>query len=132
MEEIASELESAKFRVFLPHRDAGLVAENEVRGLAARKKTFTKVFSRDLAELEKATCLVCLLDGLSFGTSLELGYACALRKSRKHMRVVGLYTDLRGLDSLDLMRTCACDRICTSKQDLIIVIKQLLRDGGTL
>ena len=132
MEGMTFEFERLGAQVFLPHRDAGIIREEDFQGFEARKNAFKSIFEHDIDELESADYLVCLLDGLSFGTSLELGYAYALKKNEKRgLKVIGLYTDLRGPDSLDLMRTAACDHICTSVADLRALVRNLVRTQQT-
>lgn len=126
IEQMAKEFEKDGFEVFLPHRDAGILKEADIRGIEARKKAFGSIFERDIAEIEKADYFVCVLDGLCFGTSLELGYAYALKRLLKRdLTIAGVYTDLRGMDSLDLMRTYACDVICTSVRDISKMVREL-------
>jgi len=125
MQEITAELERQGFEVFLPGRDAGLLREENLHGVETRKELFKPIFERDIVEIEKADYYICILDGLCFGTSLELGYAYAVKKLLKpSLKIVGIYTDLRGTDSLDLMRTYACDMIYTSMRDLPRLIQQ--------
>ena len=66
-----SELEAAGYRVFLPQRDAGLLAEG--RGPDV-------IQSRDIHALKNCDGLVLVLDNEDFGAAFECGYVKALGK----------------------------------------------------
>lgn len=126
LEEICSELEKRGFKVFLPHRDAGLMREQDVQDVGSRKKAFEPIFTRDIDEIKQCEYAIFLLDGLCFGTTLELGWTYTLKRELNFkIVIIGLYTDIRGLVSLDFMRTCSCDFIVTSVKELLELITNL-------
>ena len=75
LERIAEALEAAGYRIFLPHRDAGLV---QLRSTEER----TRIFDADIEALKGCDLCVALLTGADHdsGTSAELGYLYALGK----------------------------------------------------
>lgn len=80
------------FRVYLPQRDGGLVADMASHMSADEAKR--RVFSMDVHAIEACDVLLAVLDGRSIdeGVCWELGYAWGLGKS-----CFGLQTDPRRL-----------------------------------
>ncbi len=75
LEHIASVLENAGYKTFLPHRDAGLLGQ-----ITLEKRS--KIFFADLAALDQCDLCVALLTGpdQDSGTCAELGYCFAKGK----------------------------------------------------
>ena len=86
LERIAERLESAGYRTFLPHRDAGLVR------LGSFEERL-RIFEADIDALNASDLCVALLTGADqdSGTSAELGYMYALGKP-----CFGITDDKRG------------------------------------
>lgn len=86
LERIAEKLESAGYRTFLPHRDAGLV---KLGSFEER----SRIFNIDIDALNTADLCVALLTGADqdSGTSAELGYMYAQGKP-----CFGITDDKRG------------------------------------
>ena len=110
-------------RCLVPHRDVPIPGNiGPQRGLLRRgqHKTLGRlVLEEDLRLLKECEAAVFVLDGLCWGTSVELGYALALknRKGQK-LQIVGVYTDPRGIDWLDMIRHNACDTVVTSLNEV--------------
>lgn len=120
LEKICSNLEEQGFEVFLPHRDAGLLREEDFQDVSSRRETFKPIFDREIAELKSCDYAVFLLDGLCFGTTFEMGCVYTLKEELGlHIVIIGLYTDIRGVTSLDFIRTCSCDFLVASIEDLL-------------
>ena len=116
LERIAEQLESAGYRTFLPHRDAGLVT---LRSTEER----LRIFQGDLNALNEADLIVALLTGADHdsGTSAELGYMYALGKP-----CFGLTDDKRGALNNIIWGICANgERIVSSVDDLLAIIKEI-------
>lgn len=90
LEHIAEVLESAGFLTFLPHRDAGLIAE-----VSTTERL--RLFDEDIAALERSDICVALLTGpdQDSGTSAELGYMYARGKP-----CFGITDDFRWLNNM--------------------------------
>ena len=86
LDRIAEALETAGYRTFLPHRDAGLVK------LASYEERY-RIFHADISALQACDVCVALLTGADHdsGTSAELGYLYALNKP-----CIGITDDKRG------------------------------------
>lgn len=86
LERIAEGLETAGYRTFLPHRDAGLVKP----GSYAER---SRIFHADIEALKSCDLCVALLTGADHdsGTSAELGFLYALGKP-----CFGITDDKRG------------------------------------
>lgn len=84
---------SVYFDVFLPQEDGCLLAEMTRNGIPPEQAS-RRVFECDIAELDRCTILVVVLDGRAVdeGAAFELGYAFAKGKT-----CVGLQTDERRL-----------------------------------
>ena len=115
LELIAERLESAGYRTFLPHRDAGLVTlrSNEER---------LRIFQGDLNALNEADLIVALLTGADHdsGTSAELGYMYALGKP-----CFGINDDKRGALNNIIWGICGNgQRIVGSIDELLAMIQE--------
>lgn len=109
-----------RWGVFYPHRDgerlAELVAAGEAPAVAAKR-----VWDCDLAEIQRASALVAILDGRvpDEGVCVEIGLARGLGKF-----VVGLSTDMRTCfrwGDNPMVRSCL-DAHCTSAEELVSVL----------
>ena len=126
LETICSNFEEQGFEVFLPHRDAGLLKEKDIQDVNSRRETFKPIFDLEIAELKSSDYAVFLLDGQCFGTTFEMGCAYTLKQALGlHILIIGLYTDIRGVTSLDFMRICGCDFLVTSGEDLLGLIQSI-------
>ena len=119
IEEIASLLEAKGHCCHVPHRDVVIPGNvGSERGLLRRgqHKSFGHfILQEDIRLLEECEGAVFVLDGLCWGTSVELGYALCLRNRGNHeIHIVGVFTDPRGIDSLDVIRRNSCDVVVTS------------------
>lgn len=115
LETIADLLEDSEHDVFLPHRDGTIPGKSgREKGLLTIEDlsdNFGKtVFEGNLSVINTSDALVAVLDGLCWGTSVELGYANAYKKFVKpDFVIIGLYTD--PLQELDITRFYACDHV---------------------
>ena len=126
LEKICKTLEEQGFKVFLPHRDAGLLREKDIQNIESRKEAFEPVFDLEITKLKGCDYAVFLLDGQCFGTTFEMGCAYTLkRECGLPLVIIGLYTDIRGATSLDFIRTCGCDFLVTSSEDLLGLIQNI-------
>ncbi len=90
LEQIATALEQAGFKTFLPHRDVGLLAGDALPDRS-------RIFQGDLAALERCDACVALLTGADHdsGTCGELGYMYAKGKP-----CFGISDDVRRMNNL--------------------------------
>lgn len=128
LEGIASRLEEDTHDVFLPHRDGKLPGrQGEEKGLLTsmnRASMGRMVFEGCLDLILHSDAVVAVLDGICWGTTLELGYAYAHKTHHyANLIIVGIYTD--PIDPLDIMRLHACDTILRSEEELPGTLKQL-------
>jgi nucleoside 2-deoxyribosyltransferase len=124
LEKTCDKLEQAGFEVFLPHRDAGLVREEDCQNINSRRELFRPIFDLEINKLKDSDCAVFLLDGQCFGTTFEMGYIYALKNELGlNTTIIGLYTDIRGLTSLDFIRISCCDFLITSHEKLLDLIR---------
>ena len=89
IEQIARIVESAGYKTFVPHRDAGILTE-------FREDMRINIFRTDMDALNKAEGCVALLTGADHdsGTCAEIGYLNA-----KGIPVVGITDDIRWLNN---------------------------------
>lgn len=126
LEKICSNFEKQGFKVFLPHRDAGLLREEDFTDVSSRREKFKPIFDLEIAELKSCDYAVFVLDGQCFGTTFEMGCAYALKQELGlDIVIIGLYTDIRGITSLDFIRICACDFLLTSEDELQGLIQNI-------
>jgi nucleoside 2-deoxyribosyltransferase len=90
LEEVAAAMESAGYKTFLPHRDAGILNNTS-------EESRRHIFQSDLQALDEADGCVALLTGPDHdsGTSAELGYMYARGKP-----CFGLTDDIRWMNNL--------------------------------
>ncbi len=88
-----SRILEARFDVYLPQRDGGLLNERVKAGNNVSEAS-KEIFETDIAAIEQSDLIIAVLDGRTVdeGVSIELGYAYALRK-----KCFGLQTDPRRL-----------------------------------
>jgi hypothetical protein len=126
LEKICSNIEEHGFKVFLPHRDAGLLREEDIQDITSRRELFKPIFDLELAELKSSDYAVFVLDGQCFGTTFEMGCAYTLKQELGlDIVIIGLYTDIRGVTSLDFIRICCCDFLVTSEKELLGLIQNI-------
>jgi len=107
---LCAELERRGYVVTLPQRDCTGGRE--------------EIFRRCLSEIRRAEVLVAVLEGARCddGTAFEVGYAYALGK-----RILGLRTDFRNCGEhgarVNLMLEKACERLCSSEEELFEVLE---------
>lgn len=123
IDKLASLLARKGHRCLVPHRDVPIPGNaGPERGLLRRgqHKTLGEfVLEEDLRLLEQCEVAVFVLDGLCWGTSVELGYALALKnRENQKLQIVGIYTDPRGIEWLDVIRHSACDTVVTSLNEV--------------
>lgn len=121
LEVVATLLETAGHNVYLPHRDGAIPGRTgSEKGLLARDDLVSMghaVFDHNLAEVRRSDALVMILDGLCWGTTVELGYAYAYKTWLKpQLTIVGVFTD--PIETLDVMRFNACDEVVTQLERL--------------
>jgi nucleoside 2-deoxyribosyltransferase len=89
IEQIAAAVESAGYRTFVPHRDAGVLTE-------FREEMRTQIFRTDMDALSSCDGCVALLTGPDHdsGTCAEIGYLYA-----KGIPVIGISDDIRWLNN---------------------------------
>ncbi len=89
IEKIAQIVESAGYKTFVPHRDAGILTD-------FREDMRINIFRTDMDALNKAEGCVALLTGADHdsGTCAEIGYLNA-----KGIPVVGITDDIRWLNN---------------------------------
>jgi len=115
LEQITERLESAGYRTFLPHRDAGLV-------MLRSSEERLRIFQGDLDALNEADLIVALLTGADHdsGTSAELGYMYALGKP-----CFGINDDKRGALNNIIWGICGNgQRIVSSIDELLTLIEE--------
>jgi len=128
LENVALVLEEAGHQVFLPHRDGtlpgktgneqGLLTGADILGLGRW------VFEGNLECIRGCGAVVAVLDGLCWGTTMELGYAYAYKMLVKpDLIIIGIYTD--PVDVLDIMRFYACDEVLASLEALPTALTRL-------
>lgn len=123
LETIADLLEGTGYEVFLPHRDGNIQGKSgQEKGLVTRDDLADnfgrKVFEGNLNIINASDVCVAVLDGLCWGTSVELGYAYAYQKFVKpSLRIIGLYTD--PIQELDITRFYACDYVANDLPQLL-------------
>lgn len=113
-------LEEAKFDVYLPQRDGGILHDisKEKKEKEAKKK---EIYEKDIRALENSDILVLLMDGLALdeGGCFELGYMKALGK-----KCFGYKTDIRSFcGEENLMISESLDKIFNDFEKLIISLK---------
>lgn len=114
LERIAESLETAGYRTFLPHRDAGLVKPDAL-------EERSRIFHTDIEALNACDLCVALLTGADHdsGTSAELGYLYALGKP-----CFGLTDDKRANLNTIIWGICASgQRIAHSIDELLVMMR---------
>jgi nucleoside 2-deoxyribosyltransferase len=119
---LATRLEGAGYRVFLPQRDAP--HDHAGSGYAA------PIFRADLAGLNGADVLLAVCDGIPVddGTAWEIGYAFA-----RGLPVVGLRTDSRIVgreEQVNLMIQESVTAMVHSIDEALATLRELVRSGG--
>lgn len=132
LEVLATELEACDFEVFLPHRDGILPGKTgSAKGLLTREDVNRMghfVFEGTLRCIAESDIVVALLDGLCWGTTVELGYSYAYKALVKpDLRIIGVYTD--PIESLDIMRLNACDVVVNNEESLMHFVQELRTKG---
>lgn len=132
LEEIDKTCRNIGIKTFLPHRDAIIPGKSgEERGLLTREEYLNPeirklIFEQDIKPLEKCDVAIMVLDGLCWGTTMELGYVYALkRKLGRKVTIIGVFTDPRGFEMLDCMRAESCDFLVSSIEELVKILKRL-------
>ena len=76
LEEIASILEGAGYKCFLPHRDQTGIEEDALKGTDMSQETKDRIFQNDLEALSNSDLTVALITGqdVDSGTCSEIGY----------------------------------------------------------
>ena len=76
LEEIASILEGAGYKCFLPHRDQTGIEEDALKGTDMSQETKDRIFQNDLEALSNSDLTVALITGqdIDSGTCSEIGY----------------------------------------------------------
>jgi len=97
LETLATKLEARGFEVFLPHRDGSLPGKTgSAKGLLTRddaNRMGRFVFEGNLQYITESDAVVALLDGLCWGTTLELGYSYAYKTLVKPtLKIIGVMT----------------------------------------
>lgn len=89
IDQIAAAVESAGYRTFVPHRDAGLLTE-------FREEMRTHIFRTDMEALRSCDGCVALLTGPDHdsGTCAEIGYLYM-----KGIPIIGISDDIRWLNN---------------------------------
>lgn len=123
IDKVAALLEKKGHNCYVPHRDVSILGntgpEKGLLGFGQHESFGELVLKEDLRLLEECEGAVFILDGLCWGTSVELGYALSLKNLMKRkIRIIGIFTDPRGIDFLDIVRRNACDIVVTSVDDL--------------
>lgn len=118
---VATLLETAGHDVYLPHRDGAIPGRTgSEKGLLVRDDLASighAAFDHNLSEVRRSDALVMVLDGLCWGTTVELGYAYAYKTLVKpQLAIVGVFTD--PIEALDVMRSSACDEVATRLERL--------------
>lgn len=136
--EIEKIVAAAGFRTFLPHRDATVhQRQQRERGLLNAAdyqddSLLQLAFSEDMVALFESDVGIFLLDGLSFGTSQELGVAFALRRLGRISAVFGIYTHVRGIRYLDVIRRFSCDIIVSDLTALRNTLESFVQQHSKL
>jgi nucleoside 2-deoxyribosyltransferase len=128
LETLATNLEAHGFVVFLPHRDGSLPGKTgSEKGLLTRddaNRMGRFVFEGNLRYIAESDIVVAVLDGMCWGTTLELGYSYAYKTLVKPtLRIIGVYTD--PIEPLDIMRLHACDAVAHNEEDLMQLVQQV-------
>ncbi len=88
------------FATWSPYKDAGILSSEDLK----RPEKVKAVLEKDIAAFHECDGAIFLLDGYHVGTMFELGYAYYLaRNIRKDFILIGIYTTVRGKESLDSM-----------------------------
>lgn len=124
-------------QTFLPHRDVKVPGKKgEQRGLLTKKEDYLStelrksIFEQNIKPLNECDVAIMTLDGLCWGTTVELGYAYALKtKCRKNLLIIGIYTDPLGLEMLDFIRYESCDVVVSSLEEMKDVLTKVAKRG---
>ena len=116
---------------FLPHRDVPIPHRNGREKGLLRKKEYQEfgkfVFNEDLQALQECDAAIFVLEGLCWSTTLDLGYTYAFKQLiNPQLKIIGLFTDPKKEEGLDIMRLHACDIIINTVSELNNVLGELL------
>jgi nucleoside 2-deoxyribosyltransferase len=115
LEELASAVEAAGFRTYLPHRDGGLAP--------ADRRNTRALYDADIRALDACRAIVAVLNGtdVDSGTAFEIGYGVA-----RGLPVLGLYDDVRvhGPHDFNVMIANGC-RVFSERKMLLENLKGL-------
>jgi nucleoside 2-deoxyribosyltransferase len=88
------------FGAWSPYKDAGILTGEDLKNPEKVKA----VLEKDIIAFHECDGAIFLLDGYYVGTIFELGYAYYLAKNvRKSFILIGVYTTVRGKETLDSM-----------------------------
>jgi nucleoside 2-deoxyribosyltransferase len=116
VEKVAAELQAhvgGRLSLFIPHLHTGTILTP-----ASSDADQQCVFDSDIAAMEQADIFVMIFDGEDTGTSFEMGWGYARRKS-----MVGLWTDVRKRPNLMLAQSA---EIVSTLPDLLLAVERLL------
>lgn len=112
-----------------PYKDAGLLTPSVKKD----PQKFEKILQMDLDAFHECDAALFILDEKHEGTILELGYVvCLKEKMGKDIEIIGLCTNIKGIELLDSMVRYCCQkygRIVSTLDELKVVIKQILGEG---
>ena len=124
--DLVSILESKGHVCYNPFRDVQIPGkEGPEKGLLSGnqyKKYGKYILKEDLRFIHKCEVFIFILDGLCWGTSVELGYVFSLKKNKigkQNIQIIGIFTDPRGIDNLDVIRCNTCDTVLTSTKEIL-------------
>jgi nucleoside 2-deoxyribosyltransferase len=88
------------FNTWTPYKDAGILTNKDLKNPEKVKK----VLEQDIVAFQECDGAIFLLDGYHTGTIFELGYAYYFaRNIRPEFILIGIYTTIRGQETLDSM-----------------------------
>lgn len=100
------------FDTWSPYKNAGILSREDLKNPQKVKE----VLEKDILAFEECDGAIFLLDGEHTGTIFELGYAYSIAKNkRKDFPLIGVYTTVRGKESLDSMI-----RFCLEEKGLVV------------
>jgi nucleoside 2-deoxyribosyltransferase len=122
LEKIENILNKKGIAIWSPYKDAGILTNKDLKNPQKVKE----VLEKDIVAFHECDGAIFLLDGYHVGTIFELGYAYYLAKNvKKDFILIGIYTTVRGKNSLDSMiKFCFEDKgiIITSLAELEEII----------
>jgi len=100
LDKIEETLTRSGFSTWSPYKDAGILSNEDLKSPEKIKATLEK----DIIAFRDCDGAIFLLDGYHIGTIFELGYAyCLAKNTKKDFILVGIYTTVRGKETLDSM-----------------------------